>query len=337
MSYMDSYVVDLSQRVGVIERGESGWTRQVIARSGSALLHFFSDDAYAMEGFNVTYAAYSCPSDDHRTNCSSHGECDEGTCRCEPGWTGVACDQPLCPDDCNSAYGGGTCTSTGCVCNPSRTGEDCARDASAAGWLWRWREPGEGGEGGAPPAAGHALLARGGELIRVGGESFAPADFMYRYKVADNIWEPMANHGDAPAARFAHSAVLHEDEIIVYGGVVASDEPERGGGLAGLEGRAGEVTNEIWRLNLAAQHPQWINATPSGCGNKPAPLKHCGLMADGVKRFSNSVRGLGDELSVGLQQDGATTWLRSRDRGGCEKHKTGLSGEAYVQQWTSFG
>ncbi|KAI8426656.1 hypothetical protein MSG28_005425 [Choristoneura fumiferana] len=37
----------------------------------------------------------------------------------------------------------------------------------------------------------------------------------------------------------------------------------------------------------------------------------------------------GDELSVGLQQDGATTWLRSRDRGGCGKHKTGLSGEPW--------
>ncbi|CAH0697045.1 unnamed protein product [Spodoptera exigua] len=83
---------------GVLENGESSWTRQVIARSGSALLHFFSDDAYAMEGFNVTYAAYSCPSNDHRTNCSNHGECEDGSCRCEPEWTGVACDEPLCPD-----------------------------------------------------------------------------------------------------------------------------------------------------------------------------------------------------------------------------------------------
>lgn len=62
---------------GVLENGESSWTRQVIARSGSALLHFFSDDAYAMEGFNVTYSAYSCPSNDHRTNCSSEYWIDE--------------------------------------------------------------------------------------------------------------------------------------------------------------------------------------------------------------------------------------------------------------------
>ncbi|KAI8433726.1 hypothetical protein MSG28_015714 [Choristoneura fumiferana] len=60
-------------------------------------------------------------------------------------------------------------------------------------------------------------------------------------------------------------------------------------------------------------------------------------MADGVRRFSNGVRGPGDELSVGLQQDGATTWLRSRDLGGCGKHKTGLSGEPWGRPMSSSG
>ncbi|KAI8429496.1 hypothetical protein MSG28_000131 [Choristoneura fumiferana] len=54
-----------------------------------------------------------------------------------------------------------------------------------------------------------------------------------------------------------------------------------------------------------------------------------------VRRFSNGVRGPGDELSVGLQQDGATTWLRSRDRGGRGKHKAGLSGEAWRRPMSS--
>ncbi|KAG6463792.1 hypothetical protein O3G_MSEX014072 [Manduca sexta] len=213
---------------GVLEPGESGWTRQVIARSGSALLHFFSDDAYAMEGFNVTYAAYSCPSDDHRTNCSNHGECEDGTCKCEAYWTGVACDQPVCPEDCNAAYGAGQCTATGCACAESRAGADNAH-------------------------------------------------FLYRYKVAANEWDVVETVGDAPAPRFAHAAVVHESELIVYGGVVASDDPERGGGLAGLEGRGGEVTNEVWRLRLDAERPQWRNATPTACSpHRQPPLKHCG-------------------------------------------------------------
>ncbi|KAL0811494.1 hypothetical protein ABMA28_009888 [Loxostege sticticalis] len=268
---------------GVLEPGESGWTRQVVARSGSALLHFFSDDAYAMEGFNVTYAAYSCPSDDHRTNCSNHGECEDGTCRCESDWVGVACDQPLCPDECNAAYGAGSCTSEGCNCTPSRSGPDCGRDATAAGWGWAWREPGDAGPQHPPPkdppvaAAGHVLLNYGEDLLRVGGETFSPAPFLYRYKVAEHAWETIETRGVAPAPRFAHAAVMYDHELIVYGGVVASDDPERGGGLAGLEGRAGEVTNELWRITLNTPRPQWRNATPTNCSpHRQAPLKHCG-------------------------------------------------------------
>ncbi|KAM3959859.1 LOW QUALITY PROTEIN: attractin-like protein dsd [Aphomia sociella] len=266
---------------GVLESGESDWTRQVVARSGSALLHFFSDDAYAMEGFNVTYAAYSCPSNDHRTNCSDHGECDDGTCKCEPDWIGVACDQPLCPDDCNSAYGFGSCTDRGCACSPQRAGADCSRDAAVAGWRWAWREEGAGrGEApppATPPAAAHALLAYGDDLLRVGGETFSDSAFLYRYKVSERRWEELETAGPAPAPRAAHSAVLRGHELLVYGGVVASDDPERGGGLAGLEGRAGHVSNELWRLRLDAARPRWHNATPPACApHRRAPLGHCG-------------------------------------------------------------
>ncbi|KAI5641026.1 galactose oxidase, central domain-containing protein [Phthorimaea operculella] len=269
---------------GVLESTDSSWTRQVIARSGSALLHFFSDDAYAMEGFNLTYAAYSCPSNDHRTNCSNHGECDDGTCRCDPDWIGVACDQPLCPDDCNSEYGAGTCTDRGCECTPSKTGADCSRDASTAGWGWAWREEGEelpplGGHRGVTPpgVAGHSLLVYEGDLLRVGGETFQHSSFLYRYRVATKTWEEIKTRGEEPAPRYAHSAVIYGHELIVYGGTVTSFQPERGSGLAGSEGRADEATNEVWRIQLDSSTPQWVNATPTDCVRRhEAPLKHCG-------------------------------------------------------------
>ncbi|XP_072933991.1 attractin-like protein 1 [Epargyreus clarus] len=268
---------------GVLSNSDSIWTRQVVARSGSVLLHFFSDDAYAMEGFNVTYSAYSCPSDDPRTNCSNHGECDEGYCHCEPDWVGLACDKPLCPDDCNAAYGAGRCTRMGCDCTSSRTGPSCARDSSTAGWAWAWREEGEARPRELPPrhnppaAAGHVLLNFKDDLLRVGGETFAEAAFVYRYKVSERYWITMEPRGQVPASRFAHTAVIFENEILVYGGVVVSDEPERGGGLAGLEGRGGEVTNEIWRGKLEKDHIVWRNATPTQCSPiRTAPLKHCG-------------------------------------------------------------
>ncbi|XP_068625483.1 attractin-like protein 1 [Battus philenor] len=271
---------------GVLDDGDFGWTRQVVARSGSVLLHFFSDDAYAMEGFNVTYAAYSCPSDDHRTNCSNHGECEDGVCKCEQDWVGMACDEPLCPEECNAAYGAGECTRAGCECVTSRAGPSCSRDASQAGWSWRWREPGDAWPSRPAPArpppavAAHRLLAAGPDLLRVGGETFSRSNFLYRYRTGENRWYPIvsADEGSSePAARFAHSAVMYGDEVIVYGGVVASDEPERGGGLAGLEGRAGEVTNEIWRGRIQDNTVSWTNATPTACSpHRLAPLKHCG-------------------------------------------------------------
>lgn len=37
---------------------------EVVAHSGAALLHFFSDDAYNMSGFNISYRFDSCPTTD---------------------------------------------------------------------------------------------------------------------------------------------------------------------------------------------------------------------------------------------------------------------------------
>lgn len=34
---------------------------EVVANSGTVLLHFFSDDAYNMSGFNITYRLDACP------------------------------------------------------------------------------------------------------------------------------------------------------------------------------------------------------------------------------------------------------------------------------------
>lgn len=50
---------------GLMYRGNFSIRRvpQVIARSGTALLHFFSDDAYNMSGFNLTYKMNGCPTD----------------------------------------------------------------------------------------------------------------------------------------------------------------------------------------------------------------------------------------------------------------------------------
>lgn len=45
---------------------------ELITSSGSALLHFFSDDAYNMSGFNISYAINACPSQYSSINCSGN-------------------------------------------------------------------------------------------------------------------------------------------------------------------------------------------------------------------------------------------------------------------------
>lgn len=37
---------------------------EIVAQSGATLLHFFSDDAYNMSGFNISYRFDSCPTTD---------------------------------------------------------------------------------------------------------------------------------------------------------------------------------------------------------------------------------------------------------------------------------
>lgn len=82
---------------------------EVVAHSGSVLLHFFSDDAYNMSGFNISYTVNGCPTADARHNCSSHGVCVDGACTCDADYMGTACNQPKCAGNCSWSLGRGEC------------------------------------------------------------------------------------------------------------------------------------------------------------------------------------------------------------------------------------
>lgn len=66
------------------------------------LLVLFSDANYVLSGFNATYTINRCSSSSSSSSsCSSHGECINNQCVCNPGWVGIACDTPACPNNCS--------------------------------------------------------------------------------------------------------------------------------------------------------------------------------------------------------------------------------------------
>lgn len=70
------------------------------------------------------YPTDTCPADGDGVQCSGHGECDQGVCRCETGYVGANCALASCPSNCS---GHGECnTETGrCECAALRFGPAC--------------------------------------------------------------------------------------------------------------------------------------------------------------------------------------------------------------------
>lgn len=54
------------------------------------------------------YSSFFSPRYSH-ADCSGHGVCIEGVCTCDATWTGEACDEQVCPNNCSAHHGQGEC------------------------------------------------------------------------------------------------------------------------------------------------------------------------------------------------------------------------------------
>ncbi|XP_066535250.1 attractin-like protein 1 [Hoplias malabaricus] len=231
---------------------------EVVILSGFALLHFFSDAAYNLTGFDIVYSINSCPN-----NCSAHGKCMVGDsnsgsvalhCKCEEFWKGEACNIPYCESDCSGPEHG-YCELAGekfCICNSRWQGSDCSLpDPSEEPY---WFLPNLRNDVPSLGRASHQAVVHRYLMWVIGGHSFDYSSFqmVINYNLVTNAWTEVPS-SSAPVQRYGHSLALYQDDIYMFGGK--------------LEGSSGKVTDELWVFNTASR--SWTLRNPSVLMNAP--------------------------------------------------------------------
>ncbi|KAM3831714.1 LOW QUALITY PROTEIN: attractin [Vipera latastei] len=228
------------------ERDSNETVPEVAASSGYALLHFFSDAAYNLTGFNITYHFNVCPQ-----NCSGRGECRPANgsqaveCECLEHWKGEACDIPNCPEDCGFPERG-QCSVNGtqdCICSPGWQGVDCSVPVPSNRSFWTRDEfyiP-------KLPRASHKAVVQDEVMWVIGGYMFNHTDsqMVLAYNLESREWMTLGSSVNTVGIRYGHSIALHENKIYMYGGKV--DE-------------SGNVTSQLWLFHIS--NHSWTPLVP---------------------------------------------------------------------------
>ncbi|TSW48764.1 Attractin [Bagarius yarrelli] len=192
---------------------------EVVAESGYLLLHFFSDAAYNLTGFNISYRINMCPN-----NCSGRGVCrlanssDVVQCKCEEGWKGDACDVPYCASDCGyPVQGRCQISDKRCLCN---AGWQVSIPANVSFWTHK------DFKGHSLARASHKAVVHDDVMWVIGGHVFNYTN--YQMVLAFNLT----------------SQSWMSDKIYMYGGKIDS---------------TGNVTSELWVFHTRNQSWELLN------------------------------------------------------------------------------
>ncbi|CAO4387133.1 unnamed protein product [Caenorhabditis nigoni] len=215
--------------------------QEFTAASGKALVHFFSDLAMNLNGFNVSYESNSCA-----YKCSNHGTCTAGKCICEDGYKGQYCEHQVCKQNGKSAENpchDGECIDGRCHCLSSNVhGESCQTPVTSS--VWDLIHPSNDAPTG---KASHASVAIDDTVWTIGGEYFDGSQDPNRidvYNVTSREWSKIEVSGDVPKARFDHTVVKYKNKLYMYGGVTKTKNRHI---------TTQEATNELWIFDMTSK------------------------------------------------------------------------------------
>lgn len=198
---------------------------EIIATSGRAYLYFYSDTAYNMSGFKISYSDNSCPN-----NCSANGACIDGVCTCNGGLDGPACDKPICPNKC-SFHGRCESSERRCICEPDYIGDDCSQSASQPYWSTVLST------GNVKGRSLHKAVVLNDSMWVIGGEFFDKtaelSEFFVRFDLNLKKWDPIGYIEKGPTPRFGHSVAVYNGALYMFGGMIKNTN----------------VVNELWRYD----------------------------------------------------------------------------------------
>ncbi|ESO82825.1 hypothetical protein LOTGIDRAFT_108840, partial [Lottia gigantea] len=195
-------------------------------------VHFSSDAAYTMAGFNISFSVNDC-----NGGCSKQGTCNNGKCSCNDGFTGTTCEIPICLNNCSN---NGDCISGKCSCYAGFKGEDCSLHEYQSEWSMVESTN-------APVArASHASITEGDSVWIVGGHTLSgnAEKNLARYDYKKKKWTNVPEKGTIPSSRYGHVSDIYKDVIYMYGGV-----------------SEGLVFNDLWKYDIVLSN--WTQLTSS--------------------------------------------------------------------------
>lgn len=275
-------------------------------RSPEILVHMYSDFNWALEGFEAHFYVEDCVH-----NCSGHGHCDTASakCICASGWTGDGCERPTCPSSCGEGAGRGSCNQAAhrCFCSAAWTGADCGTRVHRGAFTTMPAEM-------VGPRNQHSMVYRAGadEVWVYGGfDQYDETWDRFRadlevYSFDSQSWARVREPLEAPIPRAGHTAVVHADKMLVFGGRVSSPSPSPSpGGNSSLSKwispHSGVATNEFWSFDFTDR--VWTPLAVTGT---------TGVTAQAVYGHTATIAGDAMHILGGLGRRGELVWQHLR-------------------------